>query len=75
MSTIWHRRREHLPAQPRLTVVEGTISDKRLVDALIGDFKPDILVHAAASYKDPDDWYHEVVTNSVGGVNLVPLPR
>lgn len=64
-------RREHLRDHPRLTVVEGTIADKALVDDLIGDFQPDVLIHTAASYKDPDDWYNDALTNAVGGANLI----
>ena len=64
-------RREHLAGHPRLTVVEGTIADKGMVDGLVGDFRPDVLVHTAASYKDQDDWYNDTLTNSVGGANLI----
>ena len=64
-------RPDHLAAHDRLEVVEGSIADKPLVDRLIGDFKPDVLVHTAASYKDPDDWYNDTLTNCVGGTNLV----
>lgn len=69
-------RRLHLPeANDRLTVVEGSIADKALVDQLIDGFKPDVLVHAAASYKDPDDWYSDTLTNSVGGVNVIKAAK
>ena len=68
-------RREHLAAHPRLTVVEGTIADKAVVDGLVGDFRPDVLVHTAASYKDPDDWYGDTLTNVVGGANLVSAAK
>lgn len=64
-------RREHLTEHPRLTVVEGTIADKATVDGLVGDFRPDVLVHTAASYKDPNDWYNDTLTNSVGGANVI----
>lgn len=64
-------RREHLPEQPRLRIVEGSIADKPLVERLVGDFKPDVLIHTAASYKDPEDWYSDTLTNCVGGANLV----
>ncbi len=65
-------RPEHLPAgQKGLTLVEGSIADKALIDQLIGDFKPDVLVHTAASYSDPDNWYEDTMTNTVGGANLV----
>lgn len=65
-------RREHLPAQhPNLVFEECTIADKTLMDRLIGEFKPDVIVHTAASYKDPDDWYNDTLTNCVGGANLI----
>ena len=65
-------RREHLPDNhPSLTLVEDTIADKALVDRLTANFRPDVIVHTAASYKDPDDWYSDTLTNCVGGANLV----
>ncbi len=33
--------------------------------------KPDIVVHAAASYKDPDDWNTDAETNVCGTINIV----
>lgn len=68
-------RREHLLAQNRLHAVEGSIADKDLIDRLVGDFKPDVLIHTAASYKDPDDWYSDALTNVVGGANVVQAAK
>ena len=51
--------------------VNGSISDTALVSRLIGEFKPDVIVHTAAAYKDPDDWLTDVDTNVRGMVNLV----
>ena len=65
-------RREHLPESAKgLTMVTGSIADKALMDGLFENFKPDVVVHTAASYKDPDDWYSDAQTNVVGAVNLV----
>ena len=64
-------RREHLAWHPKLKVEIGSIADKALVDRLVGEFKPDVLVHTAASYKDPADWYNDNLTNVVGGAHLV----
>jgi UDP-glucose 4-epimerase len=64
-------RPEHLFDQDRLTQIEGTIANKALVDQLIGDFRPDVIVHTAASYKDPNDWHSDTMTNAVGGSNLI----
>src|SRR5439155_10808654 len=33
--------------------------------------KPDVVVHAAASYKDPDDWPEDARSNVVGSANIV----
>lgn len=64
-------RREHLTDHDNLKVVVDTIADKNLVDQLFAEFKPDIVVHTAASYKDPNDWYNDTLTNCVGGSNIV----
>ena len=65
-------RRIHLPnSHEGLTFVEGSIADQELLEQIFSDFKPDAVVHTAASYKDPDDWYNDTLTNCVGGANLV----
>ncbi|MBL4854270.1 MAG: NAD-dependent epimerase/dehydratase family protein [Robiginitomaculum sp.] len=69
-------RREHLPeSHDNLTLITGSIADKPLVDKLIGEFRPDVLIHTAASYKDPDNWYEDNITNCVGGGNLVQAAK
>jgi UDP-glucose 4-epimerase len=61
----------HVAASSQYNFVEGSISNTELVQQLIGDYKPDVLVHTAAAYKDPDDWLTDVDTNIRGMVNLV----
>jgi UDP-glucose 4-epimerase len=68
-------RREHLKEHPNLQIVIDTIADRDLVLKLVGDFKPDAIVHTAASYKDPDDWYNDTLTNCVGGSNMVDATK
>jgi len=68
-------RRDNLTAQSGLQIVEGTIADKALVDKLFNDFKPDIVVHAAAAYKDPENWEEDVLTNELGTVNVVKAAK
>jgi nucleoside-diphosphate-sugar epimerase len=68
-------RREHLKDHKNLRVVIDTIADKALVDRLLGEFRPDVLVHTAASYKDPEDWYNDALTNCVGGANVVTAAK
>jgi UDP-glucose 4-epimerase len=62
-------RRDNLPdSAPGLRVIEGDIADPELVDRSFGEFGPDVVVHAAASYKDPDDWAEDARTNALGSV-------
>ena len=64
-------RKEHLKEHSNLKTVIDSISNKELVESTIADFKPDAVLHAAASYKDPNDWYNDTLTNCVGGSNVV----
>ena len=64
-------RVEHLPKHPLLNVVLASIADKPKMEALFESFSPDAVVHTAASYKDPDDWYSDTMTNCVGGANII----
>lgn len=68
-------RKEHLEEHENLKIIIDTISDRELVFKLMEDFKPDAVVHTAASYKDPDDWYNDTLTNCVGGSNVVDASR
>lgn len=68
--------REVVPAGiDRLTVVEGSIADRALVDRTFESFKPTHVIHAAAAYKDPDDWREDVATNVAGSVHVVGAAR
>lgn len=65
-------KRYHLPeSHPNLQFIEGTIADRALVEKLFSEFQPDVVVHTAASYKDPEDFYNDTLTNAVGGTNLI----
>jgi UDP-glucose 4-epimerase len=61
-------RRDNLKPHFNLKVVEGTIADRDLVYGLFEDFRPEVVAHAAASYKDPDNWEEDSRTNTLGGV-------
>ena len=66
-------RREHLIDNKNLKIVIDTISNKKKLSELFQDFKPEVVIHTAASYKDPNDWYNDTLTNCVGGSNIVAL--
>src|SRR5689334_5878298 len=59
-------RRDNLAARDRLVVVEGSVTDAALMRRVFGDHRPELVVHAAASYKDPNDWASDALTNTTG---------
>ena len=64
-------KREVVPKGIRnLEVVEGTVVDYALVEACVARFQPQIIVHSAASYKDPNDWVEDATTNVTGSINV-----
>lgn len=62
---------DNLTAHKRLHIVEGSVANESLVSKLFSEVKPEIVVHAAASYKNPEAWGHDVLTNSLGTANVV----
>ena len=68
-------RKEHLTAQENLTIHIETISNREKVFQMVESFRPDAIVHTAASYKSPDDWYNDTLTNCVGGANIIEAAK
>lgn len=68
-------RREHLKENKNLSIIIDSISKKNLVDHTIEKNKPDVIIHAACSYKDPNDWYNDTLTNCVGGSLLIDAAK
>lgn len=61
-------KRQVVPQQVGLTV--GSVADPRVVDDVVGAFRPDVVVHSAAAYKDPTDWREDASTNVIGSINV-----
>jgi UDP-glucose 4-epimerase len=68
-------RRDNLAPHQNLELVEGTIADKELVDRLFREFHPEQVVHAAASFRDPDNWSEDAITNVVGSINIAKASK
>ena len=68
-------KREVVPALPRLSLIEGSVADRSLVERAFESFKPSHVVHSAAAYKDPMDWREDVATNVAGTVNVAEAAR
>lgn len=64
-------RRINLPTHPNLQIMEESIANQDAVERAFAEFKPDQVVHAAAAYKDPDDWTEDVLSNTLGTVHIV----
>jgi len=62
--------RDNLMSHPKLKIIEGTIADHALVADAFSSFKPEIVVHAAASYKDPENWIEDTLTNVLGTTHI-----
>jgi len=64
-------RHDSLGPRDGLEIEEATIADTHAVDRLFDAYRPEVVVHAAASYKDPDAWAEDSRTNAVGSANVV----
>src|SRR5215208_6001461 len=71
IDTFATARRDTLRDREGLRLVEHTIADTQRVDDVFEEFEPEVVVHAAASYKDPEDWDEDARTNAVGTANVV----
>jgi UDP-glucose 4-epimerase len=68
-------RRDNLTASGNLKVVEGSIANQSLVEQAFAEFQPEIVIHAAASYKDPENWIEDADTNVKGSANIVKAAK
>ncbi len=68
-------RREHLDSHENLELRIASIAERDLVLESMQEFKPDVIVHTAASYKDPDDYHNDIQTNCVGAANLIEAAK
>jgi UDP-glucose 4-epimerase len=59
-------RRDNLDPHPNLQLAENSIVDAHLMDRLFADFRPEVVVHTAASYKNPNDWESDALVNCAG---------
>jgi UDP-glucose 4-epimerase len=64
-------RRDNLKTHPKLQLVELHIAEREALFKVFNSFKPQRVVHAAASYKNPDAWLEDCRTNIEGTANVV----
>ncbi|AUC98329.1 nucleotide sugar epimerase [Bradyrhizobium sp. SK17] len=63
-------RADNLTKHDNLTLVEDSIANVEVIDRLFSDFRPEVVIHTAASYKDPEDWSSDALVNAVGTANV-----
>jgi UDP-glucose 4-epimerase len=56
---------------PRVTFLEASIADQAACDSFFDKAKPEVVVHAAASYKDQSAWQKDVLVNILGATNIL----
>lgn len=59
----------------RLKIVSNSICDHESLRMIFSDFSPEIVIHAAASFKDPQDWKEDASTNILGTINLLEASK
>lgn len=64
-------RRDNLKNHNNLKIIEGTIVNKDLVYKLLEENNINMVIHTAASYKDPNDWLEDAKTNVLGTAIIV----
>ena len=52
-----------------------SIAEYTMLRRIFEEVRPDVVIHAAASYKDPNDWTEDVMTNCLGGANVARLSK
>lgn len=64
-------RRDNLAPHANLKFYEESIADPARVEAIFDEFRPELVIHAAAAYKDPENWHEDALTNVYGTINIV----
>jgi len=51
------------------------ITNRRDLYDVANDLEPDVVIHCAASYSDPDKWHRDAETNVLGGINAALVAK
>lgn len=60
---------------PGLRSINASVADEVIIRKAFEEFQPDVVIHAAASYKNPDDWTQDVTTNIIGTITIARLSK
>lgn len=56
-------------------IYELDITDRHALYEWVNPFRPEVIIHCAASYSDPDKWHRDTQTNVEGGINVALMAR
>lgn len=63
-------KKQNLPVHSSLKLVEGSVADTKLINELVKEFNPELIINSAAAYKDPLNWAEDTTTNILGSINV-----
>ena len=64
-------RKDNLVPNDNLVIVEDTIAKVGLLEELVSKYDLELIVHTAASYKDPNNWESDIMSNVLGTQNVL----
>ena len=56
-------------------VLEMDITERHRLYDLANGYEPDLIIHCAASYSDPDLWHRDTQTNVEGAINVAAVAK
>lgn len=65
--------KKSLNGLPNVTIHDGSVGDFEFMEKVFKKAKPRLVIHLAASYRDPDDWQQDIQTNVQGMSNTLKL--
>ena len=68
-------RRINLPEVTNIQIIISDISDANVLNKISEEFKPDVIIHCAASYADPNNWIGDAKTNILGSINVAEAAK
>jgi len=67
--------RKNISFFPSDKIIEGSVSDRVLLENVFKRFSPEIVIHSAASYNDPNNYYVDAQTNILGAINIADFSK
>lgn len=58
---------------PNVNVLRFSLVDINEFESQVIDFNPNVVIHAAATYSEPDNWLLDVNNNIIGTINIIAI--